>query len=160
MARAYKVEGANVHWYGKDGMKKGRKVGHINIGAPTREEARRRLGLIDPGVGALLPAAACALQHCRLLCCYPRWIPPPTNPTMCQPRAQAAQHDPLHAAPSSSCTPAKACLRGRHPLTPPSPTSRAGVRRAGRVLQGAGSGHAHCGRLHGTQGAGGHHHWV
>jgi surface antigen len=26
MAAAYKVPGANVHWYGKDDVKKGRKV--------------------------------------------------------------------------------------------------------------------------------------
>jgi phosphoribosylaminoimidazole carboxylase (NCAIR synthetase) len=27
MAAAYRTPGTNVHWYGKDGMKKGRKVG-------------------------------------------------------------------------------------------------------------------------------------
>jgi phosphoribosylaminoimidazole carboxylase (NCAIR synthetase) len=27
MAAAYQTPGTNVHWYGKDGMKKGRKVG-------------------------------------------------------------------------------------------------------------------------------------
>lgn len=35
--------------YDKPGvMAKGRKIGHINIVAPTREEARARLGAIDP----------------------------------------------------------------------------------------------------------------
>jgi len=61
MGRAYQVAGANVHWYGKDGMKKGRKVGHINICAPTREEARRRLGLIDPQASAALASSSKAL---------------------------------------------------------------------------------------------------
>lgn len=48
MARAYRVQGANVHWYGKPGMRAQRKVGHINIVAATREEARARLAQIDP----------------------------------------------------------------------------------------------------------------
>ncbi|PNW74944.1 hypothetical protein CHLRE_12g503300v5 [Chlamydomonas reinhardtii] len=49
MAAAYATPGAKVHWYGKDGMKLGRKVGHINIVANTREEARAKLGQLDAG---------------------------------------------------------------------------------------------------------------
>jgi phosphoribosylaminoimidazole carboxylase (NCAIR synthetase) len=29
MAKAYKVPSAKVHWYGKEGMKKGRKVSSV-----------------------------------------------------------------------------------------------------------------------------------
>lgn len=36
MAKAYKTPGASVHWYGKSGMRKGRKIGHINIVAANR----------------------------------------------------------------------------------------------------------------------------
>ncbi len=42
------VPGATVHWYGKEDVRRARKVGHITICAPTPEEARRRLGLISP----------------------------------------------------------------------------------------------------------------
>ncbi|KAG2451476.1 hypothetical protein HYH02_004074 [Chlamydomonas schloesseri] len=49
MAKAYTIPGAKVHWYGKDGMKVGRKVGHINIVANTREEARAKLAQLDAG---------------------------------------------------------------------------------------------------------------
>ncbi|KAG2445813.1 hypothetical protein HXX76_000417 [Chlamydomonas incerta] len=49
MAQAYMIPGAKVHWYGKDGMKVGRKVGHINIVANTREEARAKLAQLDAG---------------------------------------------------------------------------------------------------------------
>ena len=49
MAEAYRTPGCKVHWYGKEGgMKKGRKVGHINILGSTREEARAKLGRLDP----------------------------------------------------------------------------------------------------------------
>ena len=40
MAKAYRMSGAKVHWYGKeDGMKKGRKVSRHRIprGVPARE---------------------------------------------------------------------------------------------------------------------------
>lgn len=37
-----------MHWYGKEDVRRARKVGHITICAPTPEEARRRLGLISP----------------------------------------------------------------------------------------------------------------
>eukprot|EP00195_Chlamydomonas_chlamydogama_P017140 CAMPEP_0202897624 /NCGR_PEP_ID=MMETSP1392-20130828/6334_1 /ASSEMBLY_ACC=CAM_ASM_000868 /TAXON_ID=225041 /ORGANISM="Chlamydomonas chlamydogama, Strain SAG 11-48b" /LENGTH=613 /DNA_ID=CAMNT_0049583309 /DNA_START=147 /DNA_END=1988 /DNA_ORIENTATION=+ len=60
MAAAYQVPGAKVHWYGKDGMKKGRKVGHINISAATREEARAKLGRLDPAALASLRKSAAA----------------------------------------------------------------------------------------------------
>eukprot|EP00882_Tetradesmus_deserticola_P015849 GHRQ01016899.1.p1 GENE.GHRQ01016899.1~~GHRQ01016899.1.p1 ORF type:complete len:662 (+),score=233.45 GHRQ01016899.1:257-2242(+) len=48
MARAYKTPGASVHWYDKGGMRKGRKVGHINIVAGSREQGRQKLALLDP----------------------------------------------------------------------------------------------------------------
>ncbi|KXZ55857.1 hypothetical protein GPECTOR_2g1408 [Gonium pectorale] len=54
MAKAYATPGCNVHWYGKEGMKVGRKVGHINIVAGTRAEARARLGALDPSALASL----------------------------------------------------------------------------------------------------------
>lgn len=60
MAQAYKIPGAKVHWYGKEGgMAKGRKVGHINILAGSREGARSKLGQLDPsGLTALRSSAA------------------------------------------------------------------------------------------------------
>ncbi|GAX78141.1 hypothetical protein CEUSTIGMA_g5583.t1 [Chlamydomonas eustigma] len=62
MAKAYATPGVKVHWYGKeDGMKKGRKVGHINILGKSREEARAKLELLDPsGLGSLRKTVAAA----------------------------------------------------------------------------------------------------
>lgn len=48
MAKAYKAPGASVHWYDKAGMRKGRKIGHINIVAGSREEGRQKLAVLDP----------------------------------------------------------------------------------------------------------------
>ncbi|GFH05534.1 ATP-grasp domain-containing protein [Haematococcus lacustris] len=61
MARAYLTPGTNVHWYGKDGMKKGRKVGHININGGSRAEARARLAALDPAAAASLTRSSHAL---------------------------------------------------------------------------------------------------
>ncbi|GLI58850.1 hypothetical protein VaNZ11_000616 [Volvox africanus] len=59
MAKAYNTPGCKVHWYGKDGMKVGRKVGHVNILASSREEARAKLGALDPaGLAALQRSSA------------------------------------------------------------------------------------------------------
>uniref|UniRef100_A0A6S8IX41 phosphoribosylaminoimidazole carboxylase n=1 Tax=Dunaliella tertiolecta TaxID=3047 RepID=A0A6S8IX41_DUNTE len=63
MAKAYKTPGAKVHWYGKDGMKKGRKVGHINVSGASREEARARLAMMDPGATEALKSTAAAMQE-------------------------------------------------------------------------------------------------
>lgn len=48
MAKAYRTAGASVHWYDKAGMRSGRKIGHINIVAGSREEGRRKLAALDP----------------------------------------------------------------------------------------------------------------
>ncbi|GLC43896.1 hypothetical protein PLESTB_000920700 [Pleodorina starrii] len=61
MGRAYATPGCKVHWYGKEGMKVGRKVGHINILAPSREEARAKLGSLDPSGLAALQRSSAAL---------------------------------------------------------------------------------------------------
>ena len=73
MAAAYGVPGASVHWYGKDGVSVGRKVGHVTIVGATRDQARARLAAVDPaavaalakgwgggGGGGVAAAAACA----------------------------------------------------------------------------------------------------
>ncbi|EFJ50970.1 hypothetical protein VOLCADRAFT_88132 [Volvox carteri f. nagariensis] len=60
MAKAYNTTGCKVHWYGKEGMTVGRKVGHINILATTREVARARLGRLDPGALAALQRTSAA----------------------------------------------------------------------------------------------------
>ena len=56
MASAYATPGASVHWYGKHSVAVGRKVGHITITAPSRGEARARLGQVDAGAAAALAA--------------------------------------------------------------------------------------------------------
>lgn len=66
MAKAYKLPGGKVHWYGKEGMKKGRKVGHINIVADSREEARRQLAQLDPAAEAALRHSAVATAAAQL----------------------------------------------------------------------------------------------
>jgi phosphoribosylaminoimidazole carboxylase len=52
MQRAYATKGCKVHWYGKadssSKVKKGRKLGHINVMGSTREEVRNRLRVVDP----------------------------------------------------------------------------------------------------------------
>jgi len=45
--RALNVPGANVHWYGKEGVRKQRKIGHVTIVAPDIETARRRLRAVQ-----------------------------------------------------------------------------------------------------------------
>jgi len=54
MAAAYATPGASVHWYGKDGVAPGRKVGHVTVVGATRAEARARLAAIDPAAAAAL----------------------------------------------------------------------------------------------------------
>lgn len=65
MAAAYATPGCSVHWYGKDDsnggeggaaslMRRGRKVGHINVVGATRAEARERLRTIDAAAAAAL----------------------------------------------------------------------------------------------------------
>ena len=36
-----------MHWYGKKGVTKNRKIGHITVVADTAEEAQSRLSTID-----------------------------------------------------------------------------------------------------------------
>ncbi len=43
-SRAFSVPGTSVHWYGKAGVKRGRKVGHINV---TGESASQVLGRVS-----------------------------------------------------------------------------------------------------------------
>lgn len=45
--RALTTPGCSLHWYDKQGVSKGRKMGHINITGRTRTEARERLGKLD-----------------------------------------------------------------------------------------------------------------
>lgn len=54
MARAYATPGASVHWYGKDGVAKGRKVGHVTILGRSRAEARARLAAVDADAAVAL----------------------------------------------------------------------------------------------------------
>ena len=54
MAAAYGVPGASVHWYGKDGVSAGRKVGHVTIVGASRDQARARLAAVDPAAAAAL----------------------------------------------------------------------------------------------------------
>jgi phosphoribosylaminoimidazole carboxylase len=49
MDRAYATPGCSVHWYNKSGdVRKGRKLGHVNIVGESLEEVRERLGMLDP----------------------------------------------------------------------------------------------------------------
>jgi phosphoribosylaminoimidazole carboxylase len=57
------IAGAKVHWYGKAGMRKGRKVGHINVVAPNRAEGRRRLAGLDPSAAAALEKSGEAMRR-------------------------------------------------------------------------------------------------
>lgn len=54
MSRAYATPGASVHWYDKADVVAQRKIGHVNISAPTRAEARRRLDAVVEGASARL----------------------------------------------------------------------------------------------------------
>ena len=40
-------EGASVHWYGKKGVSKNRKLGHVTIVGQSAEETLQRLSQID-----------------------------------------------------------------------------------------------------------------
>lgn len=52
--------GATVHWYGKQGFSKNRKVGHITIVAASSEEAVSRLAAIEqPAADSLKRLAVC-----------------------------------------------------------------------------------------------------
>jgi len=45
-ARALRVPGASVHWYGKRGSRPGRKVGHITITGCSQEQVFRRVASV------------------------------------------------------------------------------------------------------------------
>ena len=46
--RILEIPGTQVYWYGKDNAKKRRKVGHVNIVAPSAGDVRERIdALID-----------------------------------------------------------------------------------------------------------------
>lgn len=45
--RALATPGCSVHWYDKNGVTKGRKIGHINIVGKSMREARERLRMLD-----------------------------------------------------------------------------------------------------------------
>ncbi|HSX20626.1 MAG TPA: hypothetical protein VLG38_05865, partial [Gammaproteobacteria bacterium] len=45
--RALATPGCSVHWYDKNGVTKGRKIGHINIVGKNMREARARLKALD-----------------------------------------------------------------------------------------------------------------
>lgn len=47
LAIARSLRGAHLHWYGKEDVMKKRKIGHINIIAEIREEARSQLSKLD-----------------------------------------------------------------------------------------------------------------
>ena len=47
-----------MHWYGKAEVAPQRKVGHVTIVAPTREEARNRLACVDAVAAALLSSVS------------------------------------------------------------------------------------------------------
>jgi phosphoribosylaminoimidazole carboxylase len=52
-ARALTTKGARVHWYGKEGVRAGRKVGHINLtGESPMAVAAAVRGLLAPAAGA------------------------------------------------------------------------------------------------------------
>lgn len=52
-----------MHWYGKEDVRRARKVGHITICAPTPEEARLRLGMISPTALDAMLKEAYAPKH-------------------------------------------------------------------------------------------------
>jgi phosphoribosylaminoimidazole carboxylase len=60
MAAAYSTPGASVHWYDKPGMRRGRKIGHINIVAADRASARAALRGLDASGAAALAASDAA----------------------------------------------------------------------------------------------------
>ena len=47
ISRALATPGCSVHWYDKNGVTKGRKIGHINIVCKSAKEARARLKALD-----------------------------------------------------------------------------------------------------------------
>ena len=54
LAAACKTPGARIHWYDKECQAK-RKMGHVNIVAPGRAAACRRLDAVAPGARSVLP---------------------------------------------------------------------------------------------------------
>eukprot|EP00879_Flechtneria_rotunda_P023519 GHRR01024881.1.p1 GENE.GHRR01024881.1~~GHRR01024881.1.p1 ORF type:complete len:496 (+),score=146.15 GHRR01024881.1:746-2233(+) len=67
MAKAYQTHGASVHWYNKSGMRKGRKIGHINIVAGSRAEARQKLARIDAAAAQSLQTSDEAARQAGLV---------------------------------------------------------------------------------------------
>ena len=60
MGRALTTRGAKFHWYGKEGVRKNRKVGHINLVAASRKEGREQLGVFDAEAVRALEASDAA----------------------------------------------------------------------------------------------------
>ena len=78
IGRALPVAGAYPHWYGKEGVKPGRKIGHITItgstlldavGKKDRIRVHPGLGDTERGVGASLEPASLLLARAHSL----RW---------------------------------------------------------------------------------------
>lgn len=59
-SRAFSVPGAAVHWYGKHGVKRGRKVGHINVVGESPAQVLDRVAAILNGTSTSTAAALSA----------------------------------------------------------------------------------------------------
>ena len=46
------VPGTSLHLYGKSEARRGRKMGHVTVVAPTLAEARRRAAMVAPLIGS------------------------------------------------------------------------------------------------------------
>ena len=51
MRKALAVPGAALHWYGKAAARKGRKMGHVTVVAPTMSELARRATVLETATG-------------------------------------------------------------------------------------------------------------
>lgn len=99
------MPGASVHWYGKEDVRVGRKVGHVTICAPTPDEARARLAAVSPVAAAAMcketfvPGASASSS--------PSTSPSPSSPggplaSAATPAAQRGGADPEGAGPRAA----------------------------------------------------------
>ncbi|GMH36107.1 hypothetical protein BSKO_03975 [Bryopsis sp. KO-2023] len=62
------IPGASIHWYGKAGVSKNRKIGHVNFVGASRGDSRKRLRKLDPDAAEALvktealPAMSMAME--------------------------------------------------------------------------------------------------
>lgn len=61
------LAGASIHWYGKKGVSKNRKLGHVTIVGESADDTSAKLAQIDPEAADALARSDCNLFQSILM---------------------------------------------------------------------------------------------